>query len=165
MDWCSFNKLAINTEKTKWFFFSNRKISVPKLYLNNNEIERVTVFKYLGFLIDSKLSHKFHVNHLEASLFRYRYISSKIRPVLNIDSAEAFYYSMVHSIVCYGLLVREAVLVEGIFANRLCKLHDRIIYNLFANGNESILDIKSICILQLPDLYKVNLYMYLQNFK
>ncbi len=67
---------------------------------------------------------------------------------------------MVHSIVCYGLLVLGPVLIEGVSAKRLCKLHDRIIYNLFANVNESILDIKSICkrtgILQLPDLYKIN---------
>ncbi len=72
LDWCDFNKLVINNEKTKWLFFSNRKISIPKLYLNNSEIQRVTVFKYLGFLIDRKLSHKFHVKHLEASLSRYR---------------------------------------------------------------------------------------------
>ncbi len=67
---------------------------------------------------------------------------------------------MVHSIVCYGFIVLGAVLVEGVSAKRLCKLHDRIIYNLLANSNESILDIKSICkwmgILQLTDLYKVN---------
>ncbi len=119
LDWCNFNKLAINTEKTKWLFFSNRKISIPKLYLNNSEIERVTVFKYLGFLIDSKLSHKFHVKHLEASLSRYRYISSKIRPVLTIDSAKTFYYGMIHSIVCYCILVWGAVLVEGVSAKRL----------------------------------------------
>ncbi len=68
--------------------FSNRKVSIPKLYLNNSKIERATVFKYLGFLIDSKLSHKFHIKHLETSLSRYRYISSKIRPVLTIDSAK-----------------------------------------------------------------------------
>ncbi len=129
LGWCNFNKLAINTEKTKWLFFSNRKISIPKLYLNNIEIERVTVFKYLGFLIDSKLSNKFHVKHLEASLSRYRNISSKIRPVLTIDSAKTFYYGMVHSNVYYGLLVWGVVFVEGVSAKRLCKLHDRIIYN------------------------------------
>ncbi len=140
--------------------FSNWKIFIPKLYLNNIEIERVTVFKNLGFLVDSKLNHKFHVKHLEASLSIYRYISSKIRLVLTIDSAKTFYYGMVHSIVCYGLLVWGAVLIEGVSAKRLCKLQNKIIYNLFANDNESILDIKSICkrmdILQLPDLYKVN---------
>ncbi len=141
------------------------------MYLNNSKIERATVFKYLGFLIDSKLSHKFRVKHLEATLTRYRYISSKIRPVLTIDSAKTFYYGMVHSILCYGLLVWGTVFLEGVSAKTLCKIHDRIIYNLFANENKSILDIKSICkrmgILQLPDLYKVNkcLYMYLQNFK
>ncbi len=79
---------------------------------------------------------------------------------MTIDSAKTFYYGLVHSIVCSGLLFWGAVFVEGVSAKRRCKLHDRIIYNLFANDNESILDIKSICkrmgILQLPDLYKVN---------
>ncbi len=47
LDWYNFNKLEINTEKTKLLFFSNHKISIPKLYLNNSDTERVTVFKYL----------------------------------------------------------------------------------------------------------------------
>ncbi len=59
--------------------------------------------------------------------YRYRYISSKIRPVLTIDSAKIFYYGMVNSIVCYGLLVWGAVPVEDVSAKRLCKLQDRII--------------------------------------
>ncbi len=50
--------------------------------------------------------------------------------------------------------------MEGLSAKRLYKFHDMFIYNLFANVNESIFDIKSICkrigILQLPDLYKIN---------
>ncbi len=79
---------------------------------------------------------------------------------MTIDSGKTFYYGIVHFIVCYGLIVWGAVLVEGVSANRPCKLYDRIIYNLFANDNETILDIKSIRkrmgILQLPDMYKVN---------
>ncbi len=67
---------------------------------------------------------------------------------------------MIILLLCHGLLVWGAVLEEGLYAKRLCKLHDRIIYNLFAYVNESILDTKSICkgivILQLPALYKVN---------
>ncbi len=46
--------------------------------------------------------------------------------------------------------------MEDIVAYRLHKLHDKIMYNLFANDNESILDIKSLSkrigISQLPNM-------------
>ena len=60
-DWCNYNKLAINVKKTKWMLFSNRKTDVPPLMLDAAEIERVKKFKYLGFLIDDRLTHRFHV--------------------------------------------------------------------------------------------------------
>jgi hypothetical protein len=63
-DWCNYNKLALNCEKTKLMIFTNRKIDIPPLIVNGAEIELVTSFKYLGFWIDNKLKHNVHLKKL-----------------------------------------------------------------------------------------------------
>ncbi len=54
LDWCNYNKLALNNKKSKWMYFTRRKDAIPSLYINGSEIERVNSFKYLGFQLDSK---------------------------------------------------------------------------------------------------------------
>jgi len=61
-DWCNFNKLALNTEKTKWILFTNKVAPIhPPLVINDNSIEKVDLFRYLGFNIDSKFSFRQHI--------------------------------------------------------------------------------------------------------
>ena len=60
-DWCKYNKLALNKKKTKWMFFTYRNSYVPSLSIDGVQLERVEVFKFLGFHIDSHLTHKFHI--------------------------------------------------------------------------------------------------------
>ena len=52
-DWCNFNKLALNSDKTKWMLFTNKStpIHIP-ISINNTSIEKVDSSKYLGFNLD-----------------------------------------------------------------------------------------------------------------
>ena len=58
-------KLVLNVSKTKLMLFSNgRKVSDPPPSLfssQGNQIELVTHYKYLGILIDDRLSFKTHI--------------------------------------------------------------------------------------------------------
>ena len=52
-DWACFNKLKLNASKTKGIFFTPRKIiDLPVISINDNQIEFVKEYKYLGVLID-----------------------------------------------------------------------------------------------------------------
>ena len=59
-DWFKANKLTLNVDKTKFMIFgTNRtldKFHDVQLTFNNNIIERVDEFKYLGAKLDSNLS-------------------------------------------------------------------------------------------------------------
>jgi hypothetical protein len=160
-DWCCYNKLAVNTDKTKWILFSRNRGEIPKLLLNNVEIERVKKLKYLGFTLDDRLTYKYHVKGLISNLASYAFVSWKIRPFMTVESAKLYYYGLVHSRVCYGLLLWGGVFLEGMSAIRLCRLQDKIIFNLFACDNDTRCNVKDIYkrhnILQFPDLYKVKL--------
>lgn len=55
--WFDENKLALNLSKTKFIIFGNRSTNTEKkLMINGTEIERVSEIKFLGVLIDNKLT-------------------------------------------------------------------------------------------------------------
>ena len=105
VEWSNFNKLSLNNAKTKWMLFTNKTTPVPKIFIHGKEIDRVDNFKYLGINIDSKLKYNAHLTHLRKKLSSLRYITYKIRPLINITAAKAFYFAMVESKLNYALLV------------------------------------------------------------
>jgi hypothetical protein len=168
-DWCNFNKLAINIEKTKWILFSNKKTVVPKLMINFAEIERVKNYKYLGFMLDDRLTYRYHIKCLTSTMARYRYITMKVKSFLTDESAKTFYYGLVHSRVSYGLLVWGGVFIEGASADRLCRLQDRIVLNLFSGEGDTRNNVNAIYkrneILKFADLYRVKLCTCIYKIK
>ncbi len=64
LDWCNYNKLALNNKKSKWMYFTRGKAAIPRLYVNGKELQRVDSFKYLAYQLNSKLNHNLHVEKL-----------------------------------------------------------------------------------------------------
>ena len=160
LDWSNYNKLELNGSKTKWMLFSNRNVLTPDIFLAGDKVEKVASFKYLGMFLDNNLKHKTHTDSLRKKLARLRYISYKIRPYLTKESAHKFYYAMIQSHLCYGVLVWGAhvlVLKPSInYVNFKIKLYS---INLFFDTNDTISNVNTIYkenkILKLTDLYKV----------
>ena len=158
LDWCHYNKLALNTAKTKWMYFSTKKDVIPDLYLNGSLIERVSVFKYLGYNIDERLTHSTHVKLISTKLSRFKHITKQIRKYLSPQAARTYYYGFIYSAISYGLLVWAGSLSNAL-GTRLCRLHDKIIFNLFSKDYETMGVVNNIYkrnkILKLDDLYKL----------
>ena len=70
--WLEINKLSINVKKTKFMIFHHKQRNnenlIPQLNLNEQIIERVTDFDFLGLTIDLHLTWNGHVKK-----FRTRY--------------------------------------------------------------------------------------------
>lgn len=67
-DWLATNKLKLNIEKTclKWMLINNKSkesYELVKVRILDAELERVNLFKYLGFIIDNKMNMKEHISH------------------------------------------------------------------------------------------------------
>ena len=64
--WCHANKLSLNTSKTKLVVFGTRykvkKAKNVKVKLENDYLQVVPTYKYLGFTLDSTLSFNYLVN-------------------------------------------------------------------------------------------------------
>ena len=64
-EWAKETGLTINTSKTKAMAFTNKGCPTPRLYLNNQEIEAVYKFKYLGITFDApRLTWGDHIEDL-----------------------------------------------------------------------------------------------------
>ena len=65
-DWLCINRLSLNITKTNLVIFHS--INKPKVHvtilINKEAIDEVKYVKYLGILIDSKLTLKYHSNEL-----------------------------------------------------------------------------------------------------
>ena len=68
-EWLQANRLSVNSKKCNFIIFS-KKDKIPgidelKIKINNTEIGRVDKTKFLGVLIDSRLSWKPHIHEVE----------------------------------------------------------------------------------------------------
>ena len=76
MIWLNVNMLSLNVKKTKYMIFHNpqRQISnlnIPKIYINNVEIEKVKEFNFLGITINENCNWK---NHIFYFIFQKKYL-------------------------------------------------------------------------------------------
>ena len=71
-EWLGANKLSLSITKTKYMVFhtSKRNVIYPNLKVNNNNIERVTQFNFLGVILHSHMMWKKHINHISMKIAR-----------------------------------------------------------------------------------------------
>ena len=78
--WFDTNKLTLNLSKTKYIIFGNRPTNTDKnLTINNIEIERVNEIKFLGVIIDNKLSWKPHIMYIKSKMSKSLAVLYKVK--------------------------------------------------------------------------------------
>ena len=70
--WLMANKLKLNIAKTKYMIFSKRNKNINPIYLNinNNVIEHVHQFNFLGLHLNSKLTWNIHIEEIYKKISR-----------------------------------------------------------------------------------------------
>ena len=102
--WFDRNKLSLNLNKTKIMFFGNRKIDTQENeMIANMGIERVNQIKFLGVILDHKISWKPHIAYARAKLARSVAILGKTRLILNQNTLYILYCSLVLPYLNYCL--------------------------------------------------------------
>ena len=107
--WCCSNKLTVNPSKSNIILISPKlapNISGNhKMTVAGSVIETVSNSKYLGVIIDSKLSFYDHIKFLESKISRSIGLMSKLRLFLPRETLLQLYHSLVHSQLTYGIFV------------------------------------------------------------
>ena len=89
-------------QKTNFMVFGNKNINCnAEIMFNNCAIERVYNAKFLGVLIDDKLSWNVHVVHICTKLSRSISIIKKVKNILNSDNLKTLYNSLILPYINY----------------------------------------------------------------
>ena len=161
-EWFKANKLALNTDKTKYMIF-HRPACKPRnlnLTINSIHIERVNNFKFLGLQINEHLTWADHVNHVSLKISRAIGILNKIKFQVPQHILLTIYHSLVMS-HCNFHLVIWGHNCASIF--KLQKKAIRIITHSHFQSHTSLL-FRKLKLLTLPDLYSLAILKYYYSY-
>ena len=101
--WLKVNKLSLNIGKTHFMVFTNKKKRLDELniMIDGIKIEEVRKTKFLGVIIDNKLSWKDHVTHVANKVSRGLGMIIKARNYLNTKGLITLYYTFVYPYLTY----------------------------------------------------------------
>ena len=106
VNWCEENCLILNVSKTKGMIidFRRQKSTPTPLVINNETVEIVHNYKYLGFTVDDKLNWHEHCNELIEKINKRMYFLRKLKSFrLNNELLYIFYCSILESVITFGI--------------------------------------------------------------
>ena len=157
-EWLCANRLSLNVSKTEFIIFKPPRKALSKritLKLNGTTIYESNKIKYLGIIMDDKLSWKHHITELSKKISKSIGIIYKMRKLCPKRIQMSLYYSLVHSQLSYGACVWGNA--DEIHLNKIRVLQKKVIIticNADFNDHSSPL-FKNLNILKFEDLLKM----------
>ena len=106
VEWVNANGLLLSLKKTNFMLFSRHNIKQsPIVSINNVQISRVHEAKFLGVILDEKLTWASHIKALKVKMARYVGIMYRIRTHLPLSVRVQIYHSFVQSHLNFCSLV------------------------------------------------------------
>ncbi len=106
--WLCSNRLSLNVSKTEFIIFKPPKMRLSQritLKLNGTTLYESHHIKYLGLIMDDKLTWSSHIKELSKKLCKSVGILHKLKSLCPEQVLMSIYYSLVHSHISYGLMV------------------------------------------------------------
>jgi hypothetical protein len=155
-EWLCANRLSLNVAKTEFILFQPPGMTLEKriiLKLNRTKIHASFKIKYLGVILDHRLTWKHHLNELSKKLSRSVGMLYKIRDLCPAPVLRSLYFSIFNSHLSYGLPVWGNA--NRYYLDKIFKIQKMAIRAIsFADFNAHTSPIfKKLEILTLQDLY------------
>ena len=100
--WLKANKLSPKVKKTHYMVFSNKRIPAKiDLMIDNERKCETCKTKFLGVIIDNKLTWKVHINYISGKIARGIGVIIKAQKYLNKDTLLYLYYSFIYPYLTY----------------------------------------------------------------
>ena len=125
---------------------------IPKLFINNSAIERVTEFNFLGTVIDESLTWNSHIQKISSKIARVIGVLNRLKRFLPCNILKLIYSALIQPHLNFG------VLLWGINTKRILKLQKwamRAITSSKYNAHADPL-FKRLNILKIDDIYKLS---------
>ena len=162
--WMRSNRLSINYNKTAYMILNATRSQNCnfEISMNGLRIQQTDSSKYLGVIIDNKLSWKPQISSLCGKLSQACGVVCKIRHLGDMKILHLIYFSLFHShlhhcIIDWGRTYKTVIQPVQVLQNRILKCMT------FSKRTSSANNIfKLLKILKVSDLYQINLekFMY-----
>ena len=106
--WCNANKLTINTDKTKYMLFKNRRrkfVTSGQVLMNGKPLKLVESISFLGVCIDENLTWKKHIDSVCDVVSKKIGILYRIRHFVSRKILVMLYNAFILPHITYGLEV------------------------------------------------------------
>ena len=166
-DWLAVNKLSLNVNKTKYMIFHTKQKhlplhQLPYVMINNQPVERVEDFSFLGVLIDHNLRWSKHVNYVSNKLSRVCGILSRLKNLLPQSILQLIYNALFLPHLNYGITT------WGFHScSRLVKLQKKAIRSIIKskyNAHTSPI-FKKLGLLKFSDIFKLSCIKIYYKYK
>ena len=107
-DWFTANRLSLNIKKTKYTFLhknlvkDNIPLKLPDLHISNKSIERKSLIKFLGLMLDEHIAWNNHIYAREKKLAKNIGLLYRARQFLDKKSLKTTYFSYIHFYLNYA---------------------------------------------------------------
>jgi exonuclease III len=104
--WFHSNLLFLNFEKTQFLQFLTKNTNAIQLNLtyNNKQISNMDHSKFLGLMINNRLSWEYHIELMIPKLNTATYVIRSLKQLVNSEILKKAYFSLAHSILSYGII-------------------------------------------------------------
>jgi hypothetical protein len=166
-DWLCANRLSLNTSKTEIILFQPKSKHSKKnltLKINNKIIYPSNKIRYLGVILDSRLTWRDHLTELSSKLSRANGLLSRIRHYVDARTLRSLYYSLFHSHLSYGCLTWGSARKSEL--NRIVKLQNQALrimtFSDFSEPTSALF--AQLGILKLNDVIVLNLRLFMHDW-
>ena len=168
--WLCSNALVANEDKTKlMLFYPKIPSAFPAVTFNGIQIEWVSSFKYLGVILDTKLSFNDHISKVRISASKGLGAMRSVAKFLPSESLKTLYFSLVYPHLIYSIIVWGGVSESKlsplqVVMNRALRVILGVSYNI--NGipmvatKQMYVDLE---LMQLRDIYRFHILKFVRR--
>ena len=151
--WLKLNKLTVNVSETKFMIFHKRRVAPQlDLLLNNIKIEPISNFTFLGIILDTSLSWKYHAKMIAIKITKIIGILHKFKYIFLKEMFLIIYKSLIMPHLNYGLLFWGVKLKDIVLLQK--KAIRLVTHNTYNSHTEPIFMENGL--LNLVDMFLLN---------
>lgn len=162
--WMNLHKLTVNSSKSKLLLIKpkGRKLSIQ---YNNNLIEQVKKYKYLGLTFDEELTWNEQVNQVISKAAKIAGLFKKLQRRIPSDIKTSIFHSLFYSTITYGIGIWGNTFAKNI--DKLQRLQNKAIKNLYGLHHRTATNTihKNNKILKLKDYRNLIQLIHMHNIK
>ena len=142
-DWTRANKLSLNTGKTYFSLFTSRNlIDIPEICIRNQIITRSKTQKFLGILVDERLSFKEHIDKISKKVSSGIGIIKKLKSFIGPAILNKIYNAIIYPHIIYSVEAWGSSSKAGI--RRLNNLINKAKRHIGSTNNSTLISVENV---------------------